>query len=278
MTHSTQISPLLRLPPELRNGIYSYVLCEHQKSPPNPSFAGERVWHNDIAYPKYYSSWRYPSLVWVNRQLRNEYMDLVEELSNQGRLKAELDIMSKGYVFYPTWVYLPPDWEMPIDLTVNLRIFSTEAYRSNDGWPRQPGSGFRCLLRLLYQLVHYGPSFGKHLELLRGRFLFAIKKLSVRISFHDDYTPDTWPETAHNIFKMSKALAIDGLANDIVSRVHVHTEYAQRGAMKVFEGYWEVSSHWDKVKAREWRRMGFLWPGQKCLSDEEQVDVKDDFI
>ena len=45
--------------------------------------------------------------MWVNRQLRNEYVELVSEFSKTHQTKAELDIMSKGYVFYPTWVYLP---------------------------------------------------------------------------------------------------------------------------------------------------------------------------
>lgn len=271
---------LLQLPRELRDEISRYILHARTHPPPNPSFPGERIWRDDIAHPKHYSSWRYPSLVWVNQQLRNEYFELVEVFSKSRQNKAELDIMSKGYVFYPTWIYLPPDLpgESPFDLTVNLRIFSTEAYRSNDGWPRQPGAGFRCLLRLLNQLVHHGPSFGHHLELLRGRWLFAINRLSVNISFHDDYWPDTWPETAHNIFRILKALAVDGLAKDVVRTVHAHTEYDEGGKTKIYDREWEVCERYDAGKASEWRAMGFLSPHQRSLSDDYRRNFQVDFI
>lgn len=261
-------SKLLQLPREIRDEIYSFILKAHTKPPSNPSFPGERIWRDDIAHPKHYSSWRYSNLVWVNRQLRHEYFELVEKDSKNSQNKAELDIMSKGYVFYPTWVYLPPDLpgESPFDLTVNLRIFSTEAYRSNDGWPRQPGAGFRCLLRLLNQLVHHGPSFGHHLELLRGRWLFAINRLTVNITFHDDYTPDTWPDTGHSIFRMLKALAVDGLAKDVIRVVHARTTYDWRGNIMVYDSEWEVSQRYDYEKASLWRSMGFLSPYQRRLS------------
>lgn len=126
---STTSSRLLQLPSELRNEIYSYLIYSRTTPPPNPSFPGPRTWKDDIAHPRFYCSWRFPSIVWVNRQLRNEYFTLVEEYCNRRQTKAELDIMSKGFVFYPTWVHLPPDLpgETPYDLEVNLRIFSTAA-------------------------------------------------------------------------------------------------------------------------------------------------------
>ena len=272
MANSKSSSKLLQLPRELRDDLYTYFLHARKPPPPNPSFPGSRIWRDDIAHPGHYSSWRWPNLVWVNRQIRNEYFELVEELSKSHQHKAELDIMSKGYVLYPTWVYLPPDLpgEHPFDLTVYLRIFSTEAYRCNDGWPRQPGSGFRCLLRLLNQLVHHGPSFGHHLELLRGRWLFAINRLSVHISFHDDYTPATWPETAHQIFRMLKALAVDGMAKDVIRTIHAHTEYQENGNGKlvIYDREWEVSSSYNEDKASEWRETGFLSRFQRTLSDD----------
>lgn len=273
-------SRLLRLPRELRDQILRYLLLERTQPPPNPSFPGSRIWRDDVAHPAHYSSWRYPSLVWVNQQLRNEYFDIVEEYAQSNQNKAELDIMSKGYVFYPTWIFLPPDLpgEFPYDLTVHLRIFSTEAYRSNDGWPRQPGSGFRCLLRLLNQLVHHGPSFGHHLELQRGLWLFVINRLTVNISFHDDYTPDTWPETSHNIFRMLKALATDGLAKELVKTIHAHTEYFHQGSHVVYDREWKVNEQYDHGKAEEWRATGFLLSHQRSLSDDYRPKYEDDYI
>lgn len=189
-------------------------------------------------------------------------------------------LRNTGYVFYPTWVYLPPDLpgEFPFDLTVHLRIFSTEAYRMNDGWPRQPGAGFRCLLRLLNQLVHHGPSFGHHLELLRGRWLFAINRLSVNITFHDDYTPATWPETSHNIFRMLKALAQDGLARGVVKVVHAHTEYYQDGNKVVYDKEWKVVEQYQPDRASLWKTTGFLTPHQNTLRDDYRHSYGDDYI
>ena len=131
-------SALLRLPRELRDTILTYVVETGNDRPLNPSFPGRRTFRDHIAYPER-AQWSYVRLRAVSRQLRQEYHELIEVLLATGQLNAELDIMSKGYLMYPTWTYLPPcgDTSHPVDLNVTLRIFSTEAYRSNDGWPRQ---------------------------------------------------------------------------------------------------------------------------------------------
>ena len=74
--------------------------------------------------------------------------------------------MVKGYLLWPTWTYLPPylPTERPMDLDISLRIFSTEGFRSNDGWPRQPGTAFRDLLAMLKRFLHFGPSFFVNME------------------------------------------------------------------------------------------------------------------
>ena len=157
----------------------------------------------------------------------------------------------------------------PFDLDVSLRIFSTESFRSNDGWPRQPGDGFRTLKKMLDLFTHDGPSFGYVSKYTDRNELWTVNRLSVNVTFHEQSKPDSWPETTHNIFKMLKALAVDGLAGDILKRVRVHAEYMHEGQVQVFDREWEVSDQYDATKAEQWRSIGFLSPMQKTLSDME---------
>jgi len=184
--------------------------------------------------------------------------------------------MSKGYLYFPTWLFLPPDMpgEVPFDLTVHLRIFSTEAYHSNDGWPKQPGAGFRSLMKMLNQFIHCGPSFGHHLELMRG-WLFRIDTLKVNISFHDDYTANTWPVASHQIFKLLKGLALDGVTGDMIRRIHAHTEYEQKGELIVYDRMWDVCTEHNYAKAKQWRADGFLGAYQKHLGCDYRSDWDD---
>ena len=274
-------SPLLRLPAELRKEIYSYLYYEGRSPPADPSSAGDRFWREDrvVAHERQYSSFRYTKLVWVSRQLRSEYYEYVEEQLKKAPPKAELDLMSKGFLYYPTWTFLPPELlgAEPFDVEVNLRIFSTEAYRSNDGWPRQPGAGFRTMLLLLNQLVHHGPSFGEHFEALRGGWLWLIGKLTVNVSFHGTFVPDTRPGTVDNITKMLRHLALDGLAKDIIRRVHVHTSYIDYNTIQETDKEWKVSRKYDALRAKMWKDAGFLTAGQKTLADDYREDLEDDF-
>ncbi|KAK5163600.1 uncharacterized protein LTR77_010549 [Saxophila tyrrhenica] len=234
-TKIVQNSPLLNLPRELRDEILCHILEARNEPPRYPPTVGRRTKLHDIHYPPYVP-FRYPSWVWVCRQLRNECFEKVSGRTAGRPLKAELDIIFKGYLSWPTWTYLPPllPREKPFDLDVTLRIFSTEAFRSNDGWPRQPD----------------------------GDNLYRINQLSVQVSFHDDYSPDTFPETAHNIFRMLKELATVGLTDNIVKTVSAHTEYVQRGKTIVFKGEWDVPEESDDEKKKEWNQIGFFCPAQ----------------
>lgn len=258
-----QNSRFLTLPREIRDEVLSYVLDARVDPPSRTPMLGERKRSkvNDSHYPPY-RSFGYPSYVWTCRQLRSECFDLASARAKGGRISAELDIIFKGYLSFPTWISLPPvlPRETPFDLHVTLRIFSTEAFRSNDGWPRQPGTAFRDLLWLLNFLLHNGPSLKSNQD--TGNGLYRINILSVEISFHDDYTPDTFPETAHNIFRMLKQLATVGLTNGIVKTVRAHTEYVSGSKTHKYDGEWHTPKQCDPDKVREGNEMGFFCPAQ----------------
>lgn len=255
-----QDSPLLKLPRELRDEVLKYLLEARKEPPPYPPTTGRRQKLHDT-HDALFAPFRYPPWVWVCRQLRSECFELIAGRVAGAPLMAELDIMFKGYLSWPTWTYLPPKLprETPFDLEVTMRIFSTEAFRFNDGWPRQPGTAFRDLLFMLNNLLHNGPSLKSSRE---NGGLYRINKLLVNVSFNDDYTPDTFPETAHNIFKMLKQLATVGLTSNIVRTVQAHTEYDHQGKKLVFDGEWDVLEQVEVVKTQQWNSMGFFCPSQ----------------
>jgi hypothetical protein len=259
-TQTIQTSKLLTLPRELRDEILSYLLETRTEPPKYAPCDGRRHKLHHFHYPPY-RHYRFPPLSWVCRQLRNECFDLVSKRVSGGQLTAELDIIFKGYLSWLTWTYLPPllPRERPFDLAIKLRIFSAEAFRSNDGWPRQPGTAFRDLLWMLNSLLHNGPSLTSNQD---NKGLYRINTLSVDISFHDDYTPDTHPEAAHNIFRMLKELATVGLTNNIVRRVQAHTKYVHRGETKVYDGQWGTPEYSDPDSVQKWKDMGFFGPAQ----------------
>lgn len=274
---SSNLPPLLRLPRELRDEIYMYFLYTNTEPPPNPSYPGGRIItyapQPGVRYPfAPLSYWRYPSLVWTNRQIRSEYLDLISKLLFAGRARAELDIMFKGYLSWPTWTYLPTFLQRgwPFDLDVQLRIFSTEGFRSNDGWPRQPGTAFRDLLSMLTRLLKSGPDFGQNEKRQHdgdeaNASSYRINKLSVNVSFHDDYTPATHPETATTIVTMLRELAQAGVVSGVVSTIHVHCECVRKGKMDFLDHEWAVAERVDLPRMKCWTEAGFLREGQRHL-------------
>lgn len=268
------------LPPELKAHIYSLVLLDRDRvAPPAAPYLGDhQAGHGEIRYPQRYRAWRWPTTHWVSRAMRNDMVDHVTDALLQRRIRPELDIMVHGFLFFPTWLYLPPDLggDIAFDLDLSLRLFSPEAFRPNDGWPRQPGAGFRMLLRLLNQLYHEGPSFGQHFEILAGRVKWPINTLSVRLSFHDPYTPATHPDTAHEIFRMLKALATSGLAHGILQTIRVHAEYTTPDGPVARTATWPVARAVDEARAKQWRQTGFLTVHQRTLADDYRPD--EDFV
>jgi hypothetical protein len=248
-------------------------------------------------------------LLRTNHQLRNELLELVDHRLASGNLTAELDLMFKGYQSWGTWLHCPlfvrptsrawveknPDTNSGVyswapanlDVKVNLRIFSTEGFRSNDGWPRQPGSGLRDLLVLLLRFVEFGPDFGHHASTYKemsrslhsesepeessdesggertihqegGCKIYRINTLSVHVTFHDIYTRATHPETVHQIFKALKELALAGLFLRGLKVVQARATFTQQGKEVEWENEWCGRGGPDQQILWRWNTVGLI--------------------
>lgn len=276
-SHAMDILPtaptLLGLPRELRDQIYLYLIqkANTRKAPPSPPFAGKRQrGPDDIFYSLDRPINRWPSIALVNHQLLEEVRENVSKQPS-GKPAAELDLMAKGYCFYPTWTLLPGCIRrgQSVNLNVNLRIFSTEAFRTNDGWPRQPGAGFRTLLALLNNYLVSGPSLSP-VDNTADIEPYLINVLSVDVTFHDLYTPDTWPATAQEILKMLRELASSGIPDPCVQKVKAVVTFDSRSRSMRFKQEWPVAETVDEKQSRHWRKAGFIF----ALSQSEVASQK----
>jgi hypothetical protein len=215
-------SPFLKLPRELRDMVYVYFLEAHTSAPPSPSFAGPRIFRldrvhedaalipqKDIAYPISIPQSNVHALLQVSRAIRSEVLELADKRNQRSSqtLPAELDIMATGYILYPLWTRLPTlaSGTAALSVTVNVRIFSPEAFRTRHGPPQLPGSAFYAFLTLLNQFVTCGPAFtslGGCIELFP-----PIDTLTVRLINHDVYTPRMFPPAVYEMVRLCKALA-----------------------------------------------------------------------
>jgi hypothetical protein len=308
---------LFQLPREIRDLIYSCLLDACNEAPPNPSYPGDRIkmkGHGSRNRPRSLVPTSYPAnayqcdyigLLRTNQQFRAEILDLTGKRLASGRTTAKLDLMVKGYVAYPTWTYFPwfahPGWKASacehtnfdvdenrsLNVDVSLRIFSTEGFRRNDGWPRQPGSSFRDLFLLLQQFIEFGSGFGQScdrsqtissLDLPRmesewltndrlletaERRLFRIDTLSVDIEFYDMYTRATHPETVHMIFKALKELALSGFFRHRIRCIKARCRYTRHGTDVEWTNEWAVSTRPDVNVLQEWDNLGFINFGEE---------------
>ena len=215
-------SPFLNLPRELRDMVYVYFLEAHRPAPPSPPFAGPRIFRldsedggaetvpqKDIAYPVSIPQSNVHALLQVNRTVRSEVLEFADKRDKGSRtLPAELDIMATGYVLYPLWTRLPvlTSGNSALSVTVNVRIFSPEAFGTRHGPPQRPGMAFYAFLTLLNQFVTCGPaltSLGGCIELFS-----PIDTLTVRLINLDIYTPRMFPPAVYEMVRMCKALAM----------------------------------------------------------------------
>lgn len=266
-------SLLLNLPRELRDMIYVYFLEARRPAPPSPPFAGPRTFRvgdedvplRDIAYPISLPPSHITSLLQTNRSVRSEVLELVDKRNDSSRsLPAELDLMATGYVLYPLWTRLPtiPNKNASLEVTVNLRIFSPEAFRSNDGWPRQPGVAFRSLLTLLNQFTRCGPAF----TWLPGpvKPIASVETLTIRLSNYDIYTPRMFPPAVYETVRMCKALARRVDAGTWLGKIRVVVEDPEHrtpgfeGREWLFKVAEECSEDGLLERVSDWEDMGFF--------------------
>lgn len=263
------LSILFVLPRELRDLIYSYLLDAHRRSPPSPPFSGIRILRKsgdgtnlkDVSYSVRLPHSKLDGIISSCHAIRHELFDLAAKRNASGRpLSAELDVMAKGYVFYPTWTRLPLllSRDTPIGLDVRLRIFSPEAFRENDGWPRQPGVGFRSLLTLLNQFLFCGPAFTTLAANAESETRhMRISQLTLRISNRDIYTGRVFPPAVYQIVRMCKAFALRGDAKKYIKSINIIIEDQDVAIPGAKKWHIEVSDVPNEKQIEAWEDGGF---------------------
>jgi hypothetical protein len=262
-TQGSPVSGLLRLPREIRNQIFSYLFIQAREPPPHPP-PTKRYRHrgkHDILYIPNDEIVRELPLRFINHQIRSEVTEQVETLHKAGKATVKLDLMVKGYLFWPTITRIPAliPATRTLNLDVDLRVFSTESFRSNDGWPRQPGAGFRSLYSLLNTFLRYGPDMGFGMSTTHGQSYGSrcveVNTLTINVSFHDLYTPATWPDTAQQIREKVKTLAQSYVPRGHVRRVCLSITYQSNGTTCEMMNEWDVprpSSDNEIVPLEQW--------------------------
>ncbi|CAK3976811.1 Hypothetical predicted protein [Lecanosticta acicola] len=260
---------LLSLPPELRDQILLHTLHQTWNAEstlriiPNPDIKDGQIyfWPED-------AKWNPAPLLAICKQLRHEIQGLMLSQHKASTVRFEIDLRVKGWVYTPTWTYMsfalrPRD---RIDeLKVCMTIYSTEAFRRNDSWPRQPGQVFGNLLRLLNRFLFRGPSFLDRDPPAETPGPHFIKRLSVHVGFEDWYTPATWAETVYEIFSLMKALSLLDTAHQYIGSIHVTTMYSYRGEEISRDREWRVVPVDQAIfKEADWARSGFHF-GQHWL-------------
>ncbi|KXT04517.1 hypothetical protein AC578_8621 [Pseudocercospora eumusae] len=266
MTTSNVSCRLLTLPRELRDLIYLHVIEQRFERPtktcrtiPPPGTDGQLyLWTEEC-------TWQQLGLTATCKQIRAETQQMTKHLAQSRRIRFELDILAKGYIYTPKWTLLNYGLQpgSPLDLNVNLRILSTEAFRRNDGWPRQPGHAFRTLLNFLSRFIFNGPSFLHHDPTFSTPGPHYIHKLSLRITFQDDYTRATHAETVHEIFRMMKALSMLDTVRQYIGTLVVIADWTVRGEDFHRQRTWDLSAACDDADSMlmedEWASAGFLF-------------------
>ncbi|KAI5367640.1 hypothetical protein Slin14017_G026760 [Septoria linicola] len=257
-------SPLLLLPRELRDIIMLEAMTLRAPPPtrafrtiPPPGTDGQLYLWSER------SNWQYCNLLAVSKQLRVEAKDLTAQLYKVNKIRFEMDILVKGYVYTPKWTlqHLALQPGSGLDLKVNLRILSTEAFRANDGWPR-PNHVCRTLLNFLSRFLHLGPTFLNDDASFVTPGPFHLNNLIMDVSFQDDYTRATHAEAVHEIFRMMKALSRLDTASTWLSRIRVDAAWQVRGEDFEWHREWdcakvEIEVDQDrKLKEDKWAALG----------------------
>ncbi|KAK4505262.1 hypothetical protein PRZ48_003225 [Zasmidium cellare] len=273
----SQPTTLLSLPREIRDEIYTYLTTQTWdpnstlRVIPSPSQDGHLYF-----WPEH-AKWQPITLLYVNHQLRSEVQDFIRQQHKTKNIRLSLDLRVKGYVYTPTWTRLnfslrPQD---SLDLHINLTILSTEAFRRNDGWPRQPGQIFRALLNFLNRFVFHGPSFLDAEPPFETPGPHFIRTLELDMSFQDYYTVDTWPETVREVCRMLKALTMLDTAHRYLGRVKVNAVYQEDLKEVTRQASWDVrpadATTSAVFKEEDWARIGFHF-GNAWLQRERETN------
>ncbi|OQN98669.1 hypothetical protein B0A48_15335 [Cryoendolithus antarcticus] len=281
-------SILFQLPKELRLQIWEHAMHSTNSPPPSPLFSGPRVerqegrtTHKDIAYPTTLLRTSLFAILSICRQSRKEVLDLLtNECKNAKPQNLRLDVMAKGFIFYPTWTSLPPVIisRVPVNLDMTLRVFSPESFVSNDSWPRQPGSGFRSLLTLLNQFLHHGPGFT--FSGLTSRI--AIKTLTIRVVCLELYNKAMFAPAVLQLVRVCKSLAQRGDASEYISHISIIVQDSGDATMETLkrrEWAYDVRCVRNENEIANWSASGLCLGPQvaRFASEEGLVEAKKSF-
>lgn len=166
---------LLSLPRELRDLVYLYLVLESRQPPNDPDHAGEREFHSKINFEARSPRPALLQLKLCNRQIYAEVHDTLIKHASHDPDPARLDVMVKGSVIYPTWIFLPSTTCLHPIYDIDLRLFETR----NRGSEFSTGA-YRALWSLFNLLVSRGPCLihnriGLSTPMRIGRLRFEIK-------------------------------------------------------------------------------------------------------
>lgn len=261
----------LSLPRELRDLIYIHTLEQRSDPPtrtfrtiPPPGTDGQfYLWTEE-------STWKPLNLLVINHQIRSESQELITSLKSSEKLNFELDILAKGYIYTPKWTLLNHGLQpcSPLNLTVNLRILSTESFRHANPTNANEGHVFHTLLNFLSRFIFLGPSFLHHKPAFTTVGPHYISNLRLLITFQDYYTRATHAETVHECFRMCKALTRLDTIKEYIGKLEVEAEWCVRGEEYRRERTWDLKKAEcdmeggeEKLKEENWATMGF-WFGE----------------
>ncbi|KAK3633709.1 hypothetical protein LTR56_014089 [Elasticomyces elasticus] len=250
MITGSSTASLFGLPREIRDQIIAYVLV-HIKDPPLHYWASSscqqapsdlnakpRTDHPDISFTK---------LRDVNHQLREEVADHCRAAYRPNEAKANLDISFSGQFYSPTWTYVPALLQPGrlFDLNINARILSTESFK----WHSRSlvGSGYWSLYYVINDLFRCGPSLDFARYLRDTDDICSLKTLTVSFSFHDPYTPDTWPVTATEIVRRMQLFATSGVLHPHIERLKVSISYEASNSCYSYNEDWPIEPSVDGV-------------------------------
>ena len=196
------------IPRELRDLVYCYLIDDVRLPPANPDQSGDRLLTNKIYFQARSPRPALLQLKLCSKRTNAEVNDILAQYVQSDTDEAHLDVMVKGSLIWPTWIYLPVTRYLDPAIRIDLRLFEAV------GWGSEFSTGaYRGLWALFNALVSQGPCLiqnriGGNTPLRNVRLRFRIH-LCFATSAEDLY------ETYRDVFDRLERLAFDnvGLGN-----------------------------------------------------------------
>lgn len=202
-----QHSHLLSLPRELRDNVYIFLLHEKRQAPEDPSQPGERdADSSTISYERCSPRPGLLQLKLCSKQIHSEVSDIILKHQDQLSPQAQLDIMVKGSILYPTWTFLPLKPNLYSKISVSLRLFESAGWGSEFNT-----SAYRGLWSFFCSLVFQGPCYrpGHSKRSLTTPLNIGCLRFDIRLCFPTSV--DDLFGTYRDVFDRLERLAMDNV-------------------------------------------------------------------